>query len=216
MVLLENAWFWEHIYATVYRTALSSILASAFGITMGLAMGWNSVMKRSFGPLFSAIYPLPAVALLPLMMLLFGMGNRAFILTAALGAFFLMLWNALNGARSIKNVYFDVARDNGVTSTRNLFREVLLPGTLPHIFTGLRLCVSTSLMLVVSIELVAGNSGLGYFLWRSWSVYMLPNVYSTVLVIGIIGVLITYGLQFLSDRLIPWKQTPAHGFRGMG
>ncbi|MEF8781117.1 MAG: ABC transporter permease subunit, partial [Haloferacaceae archaeon] len=102
-------------------------------------------------------------------------------------------------------VYVDVARDNGATSTYALFREVLLPGSLPIVFTGLRLGVSTSFLIVISVELIAGNDGLGYFLWVSWNTYQLHELYAALVVVGAFGILITYGLERLQRYLVPWN-----------
>lgn len=203
--LATDGRFLAHAAATVRRTVAASLFAATFGILVGLAMGWNDTLRALFGPLFSALYPLPVVALLPLLLLIFGRGDAALVFTAAFGGFFLVLWNAMDAAGGIEAVYFDVARDNGATSTYALFREVLLPGSLPIVFTGLRLGLSTSFLIVISVELIAGNDGLGYFMWVSWNTYQLPNLYASLVVIGAFGIAITYGLEYLHGYLVPWN-----------
>lgn len=197
--------FLAHVAATLGRTAVASAFAAGFGILVGLAMGWNETLRTLFGPILSALYPLPVVALLPLLLLVFGRGDAALVFTAAFGGFFLVVWNAVDAAGGIEAGYFDVARDNGATSTYALFREVLLPGSLPLVFTGLRLGLSTSFLIVISVELIAGNDGLGYFMWVSWNTYQLANLYASLVVIGAVGAVITYGLESLQDRIVPWN-----------
>jgi NitT/TauT family transport system permease protein len=197
--------FQTHLATTLWRTVVAAGLASVCGVTVGLAMGWNRNVNAALSPLFAALFPLPAITLFPLLILLLGSDERALVFTAALGAFFLVLWNSANGVRNIDAVYFEVASDNGVGSSYALFREVLLPGSLPLVLVGLRLGLSTSLLIVIAVEFVAGDRGLGYVLWVSWTSYQLPVMYATLVVVGAVGALITYGLAFLSHRLLPWK-----------
>lgn len=203
--LLVDPRFLGHAAGTLRRTAVASFVACLVGVPLGVAMGWNDTLKAALEPQLSAIYPLPVLALLPLVMLLFGTGDRSIVFAASLGGFFLVLWNSMTGVRSIEAIYFDVAEDNGAALTWTLFREVLFPGALPMILVGLRLCLNTVLLIVISAELVAGDSGLGYFLWVSYQTYTLPDVYGSLLVVGLIGVGITYGLATLSESLVPWQ-----------
>ncbi|EMA62901.1 ABC transporter permease [Halorubrum lipolyticum] len=204
LTLLGEQAFLGHLSATIERTLLASVLAAVSGVSVGVIMGWNDTVKALLGPLFSAVYPIPVIALLPLVVLVFSTDSSALVFTAALGGFFVMLWNAMNGARQIRNIYFDVATDNGATSSLTIFREILLPGSLPAIFVGLRLAMNTALLIVISAELLAGGRGLGYYLWVSYQTYSLGDVYATLTVIAAIGVGITYGLRWIGDRLITW------------
>lgn len=204
--LATDAGFLAHVGSTLRRTVIASVFAAGFGIVLGLAMGWSDTVRSLLGPIFSALYPLPVVALLPLLILIFGRGDGALIFAAAFGGFFLVAWNAMSAAGGIESVYFDVARDNDATSTYALFREVLLPGSLPVVFTGLRLGLSTSFLIVISVELIAANDGLGYFMWVSWNTYQLAELYASVVVIGAFGIAITYGLEQLQGYLVPWEE----------
>lgn len=206
VVLLADPSFLAHVAATVRRTIIASAFAAGFGVVIGVAMGYSDTVRALLGPIFSALYPLPVVALLPLLLLVFGRGDAALIFTAAFGGFFLVAWNAMSGAGGIESVYVDVARDNGATSTYALFREVLLPGSLPVVFTGLRLGLSTSFLIVISVELIAGNNGLGYVMWVSWNTYRLADLYASLVVIGALGMVITYGLASLQRVLVPWDE----------
>jgi ABC-type nitrate/sulfonate/bicarbonate transport system permease component len=205
VALLGDAGFRSDVFTTLRRTLIASLAGSTLGTVVGLAMGWNRTIKSFLSPLAAAIFPLPMIALLPLLILLFGSNETALIVTAGMGTFFVVLWNAMDGARGIGTVYADVARDNGATSTYRLFREVLLPGSLPLVLVGLRLGVSTSLLIVVAVELVAGSSGLGNFLWVSWMTYQLTDLYAALVVSGVFGVVFTYGLAALHVRLVPWE-----------
>lgn len=204
-MLLGTESFIGHIRATLVRTFLASIIASVPGVILGLAMGWSRTVKALVFPIVSATYPLPKVALLPLFMLVFGIGDRAFILTTGLAATFLVMFNSMRGVADIGNLYFEVAQDNEVNSVYTYFKEILLPGALPMIFTGLRLTLNTALLVMIAVEFVAARQGLGAFIWTRWSTLQTDQMYAAVLVVSLVGVLITYGLAWAADYTMPWK-----------
>ncbi|QSG07544.1 ABC transporter permease [Halapricum desulfuricans] len=202
--LLTQEGFRSDVLVTLQRTLVASLVGSTLGTVVGLAMGWNPHIKAVLSPLAAAIFPLPMIALLPLVILLLGSTETALVVTAGLGTFFVVLWNAMDGASGIESVHVDVARDNGATSTYRLFREVLLPGSLPLVLVGLRLGLSTSLLIVVAVELVAGGSGLGNFLWIAWMSYDITALYAGLVVSAVLGIAFTYGLGAIERRLVPW------------
>lgn len=196
--------FQGHVVTTLRRTAIASAFASTLGTVIGFAMAANQRVRDVLSPVAAAVFALPTIALFPLLILVLGSTERAIVFTAAIGAFVLVLWNARNGARAVDPVYVDVAVDNGATSRYDLFREVWLPGSLPLVLVGLRLGLSMSLLVVTAVEFVAADSGLGYVLWISWLSYRLPEMYAALVVVGAFGVVITYGLGYLKDWLVPW------------
>lgn len=203
--LLGTDRFIEHIRETFVRVVGASVVASIPGVIIGLAMGWSPTVRALILPIVNATYPLPKVALLPLFLLIFGVGNTAFIITAAIGATFLVMFNAMRGVAAIGDLYFDVAKDNGVNSSYTYFREILLPGAMPMIFTGLRLTLNTALLVVIAIEFVAARTGLGAFIWSRWSTLQTEGMYAAVLVVSLAGILITYGLAWVADQTMAWK-----------
>ncbi|WP_336024130.1 ABC transporter permease [Halobellus salinisoli] len=209
VTLLQTNDFLEHIRITATRVFWASLIASIPGIIIGLAMGWSRTIKALIFPIVGATYPLPKIALLPLLMLVLGVGEGAFIGTAALASTFLVMFNSMRGVSEIGDLYFDVAKDNGVDSPYTYFTEILLPGALPMIFTGLRLTLNTTLLIVISIEFIAARQGLGAFIWTRWSTLQTAQMYAAILVVSVGGIFITYGLAWFADHAIPWK--PAAG-----
>jgi len=203
--LLGQSSFIDDVRITLIRVAIASLLASIPGVILGLAMGWNRTVKALLFPIVSATYPLPKVALLPLFMLVFGIGDKAFIVTAAIAATFLVMFNSMRGVADIGTLYFEVAQDNDVDSVYTYFREILLPGALPMIFTGLRLTLNTALLVTISIEFVAARHGLGAFIWSRWNTLQTPQMYAAVFVVSLAGVGITYGLEWVADYAMPWR-----------
>lgn len=205
VTMMTEGEFLGHLFATLRRTALAAGGSALFGVPIGFAMAGNRRVRNVLSPVISTIFALPVIALFPLLVLVFGSTEAALVFTGAVGSFVLIVWNARNGAKAIDPAYVEVARDNGANSRMALLREVWLPGALPLVFVGLRLGLSMSLLIVTAVEFVAGGDGLGYVLWISWQADVLPDLYATLVVVGAIGIAITYGLSLLRTRLIPWE-----------
>lgn len=206
LALLGTSDFQGHIYVTLYRATIAAVGAVVIGLLLGLVMGWSDTAKAAMYPPVGALYPLPEVSLLPLFMVILGVGDRAFILTAIFGSVFFILLNVMRGVEDLDGLYIDVARDNGVTSTTTFFREVVIPGSLPAIFTGLRLALSTALVVTLAVEFVGANDGLGYFIWMSYGTFQTANMWAGLVIAAVFGVTITYGLEYLGVKLMPWKE----------
>lgn len=205
--VLTDVDFLSHMWTTVRRTILASLVAIPSGVAVGFAMGANARVKELLGPFIYGLYPLPGIALLPLVVLALGDERQAIVFLGALGGFFVLVWNAMSALQNIDRVYFDVARENGATTRWELFREVMLPGSLSYLLTGIRLCLSTALLVVISVEFITSRDGLGFFVWRAWQLYDLPELYAGVIVIGVLGIGVTYGLQWLYGWVVPWGQS---------
>jgi NitT/TauT family transport system permease protein len=168
-------------------------------------MGWSKTIKALFNPIIWVIYPLPKIALLPLIMLLIGLGEPPIILIIALGAFFPLVINSASGVANIEPIYLDVARNYGA-STFQTFVKVLLPGSLPMIFSGLRLALGISLLLAVVAELAIASKGVGAMLWLSWETLRVERIYVAIAVIAVLGLLLNWLLGLANSRLIHWQE----------
>lgn len=193
-----------HIYATLRRLVAGFILGAVPGVLLGIVMGLNRWVRAVLDPLVAAFYPIPKIALLPLLMLLFGLGNSSKAAVVAMSVLFLTVINTTVGVMQLDRIYFDVARNYGAPWYK-LFLRVILPGALPTIFAGLRISLGVSLVVLVSAEFVATRSGLGYLIWTSWETLVVENMFVGIIVITILGVLSTFLLHELERRLIPWR-----------
>lgn len=205
VTMIAEGDFLAHLFATLRRTGMAAGASALFGVPIGFAMAGNRRVRNVLSPVISTIFAIPVIALFPLLILILGSTEAALVFTGTVGSFILIVWNARNGAQAIDPAYVEVARDNGATSRMALLREVWLPGALPLVFVGLRLGLSMSLLIVTAVEFVAGGNGLGYVLWISWQADVLPDMYATLVVVGMIGITITYGLTVLRTRLVPWE-----------
>ena len=156
-------------------------------------------------PLVSALYPIPKIAILPLVMLFFGIGDLSKVVLVALSVIFLVLINTTAGVLALDPVYFDVAKNYGAPK-RKLFLRVIIPGALPFIFVGLRLGIGVALIVIVAAEFVAARSGVGFLIWTSWEVMRIENMFVGIIAITILGLIFTLLLKELESWALPWRR----------
>ena len=203
LALVRDGTLPSHLGATLTRVAWAFLVAALPGVAVGLTMGVWRGAREALDPLFAFVYPIPSVLFLPLAAFVLGRGEPARILTSAVTSFFLVAANTLTGVRQLDRGVLEAAVHYGATGHR-LFFKVLLPGSLPWIFTGLRLGLGFALIVVVAVEIVGAERGLGSLLWLSWQTLKVRDMYVTLLVIGFLGLMATYGLERVRERLLPW------------
>lgn len=194
---------WGHLRISLWRVLAGFAVGALPAITLGLLMGWFRAVHAFFDPLIAATYPVPKIALLPLFLILFGLGETTKIVTVAVAVFFVVLITTANGVRLVDPILIEAAQSYGAKG-RRLFFQVILPATLPAIFTGLRLGLGVALLVIVGAEFVASNKGIGYLIWISWSTLAVTKMYVGLVAIALLGVLTTNGLEWLRKALMPW------------
>ncbi len=194
----------KHIWVSLWRLGAGFAIGAVPGILIGMVMGLSRWVRAVLDPLVAALYPIPKVAILPLLMLVFGLGDASKIAVVAMSVLFLTIINTTVGVVQLDRIYFDVAQ-NFNTPWYKLFSRVILPGALPTIFAGLRISLGVSLVVLVSAEFVASNSGIGYLIWTSWQTLVVENMFVGIIVVTILGVLTTFLLHECERLLIPWR-----------
>src|SRR5471032_1017010 len=195
----------RHVFASLRRLAAGFVLGAVPGIVLGIVMGLNRWVRAALDPLVAALYPIPKIAILPLLMLVFGLGDGSKVVVVAMSVLFLTIINTTVGVVQLDKIYFDVARNYG-TPWPKLFLRVILPGALPTILAGLRISLGVSLVVLVGAEFVASQSGIGYLIWSSWQTLMVEQMFVGIIVITILGVLSTLFLHECERLLIPWRR----------
>ncbi len=193
------------ILSSLRRILFGVLIGFIPGVALGLAMGLWNWARSFFAPLVALAYPIPKIALLPLLLIIFGLGELSNIMVVAIGVFFLGLINTYAGVRRIPEVYFNIARVYQIGRTQTITR-IVLPCCFPDIFTGLRLGVGYGLILIVAAEMVAADSGLGYRIWMSWETYLITELYVCLAIIAFIGVLLAVIIEKAEDKLVHWKR----------
>lgn len=195
----------KHLAFTLFRMSIGFFIGTLSGLILGMSMGWAKPLRVVLDPIISIVYPLPKITLLPLIMLIIGIGEQTVILIIALSAFFPVLINTMAGVMNINPIYFDVARNYGAHKTQ-IFTKVILPGSLSYSLAGIRLALGMSLLMVVIVELAMANKGLGALLWLSWSTFRIDRIYVAIAIIAALSLIFGPLLGMLYRRLIPWKE----------
>lgn len=202
--LLKSGELMEHVAATLYRLALGFSIGTVAGIALGMAMGLNRFVRAAIDPLVAAIYPIPKIAIFPLLMLAFGIGDGSKVAAVAITVFLLTTINTMTGVLSIDRAYFDVAR-NFRSPRRKLYTRLIVPAILPIIFSGLRLGLGLALVVLVATEFVASRSGIGYLIWSSWELLLVDRMFVGIICITVLGIGFAAILKELERRLTPWR-----------
>lgn len=202
--MVRTGELWEAVSVTLARLAVGFVAGSVVGIAVGLLMGLSRVVRAAMQPVIGSIYPIPKIAILPLVMLIFGLGDTSRYVIVAIGVVFLVLLNTAAGVISIEPIYLDVGRNFGA-GRLDLLLTIALPGSLPLIFTGLRLGWGTGLLLIVAAEFVGARSGLGYLIWNSWQTFSVNEMYAGLVVISALGLLSFILFDLVEGWLVPWR-----------
>jgi ABC-type nitrate/sulfonate/bicarbonate transport system permease component len=203
-VLIASGELLANTLASLRRLALGMLLGGVPALFLGLAMGVSRPLRAAIDPLVSATYPIPKSAILPLVLLIFGLGEMSKVVMVALGAFYPILINTVLGVVNLDKVYLDVGH-NYRASRWQIFRTIALPGALPSIMAGIKLAMGMGLILIAISEMVAANDGIGYMIWNSWQVLTVDTMYVGLLVIAILGFVFSLALDEIERMLIPWK-----------
>jgi NitT/TauT family transport system permease protein len=193
-----------HVGATLTRIAAGYVIGVVPAVAVGLAMAMFRGVRIVVDPLVAALFPIPKVALMPLLLLALGFGEASKIALVAIGAFFPVVVNAYTGGANIERIYLDVARNYGA-SRWQMFRRIVFFGALPTTFAGLRIALAISFIIAVAAEFVAAKSGIGYLIWTSWELLQVDAMFVGIVTIGLLGVLSAGLFLELERRLIPWK-----------
>jgi NitT/TauT family transport system permease protein len=197
--LLKNTW------ASLQRLFWGTLIGGIPALVLGVVMGLYRPVRVLVEPLVAATYPVPKSAILPLILLIFGLGEASKIAMVAIGVFYPVLINATAGVLQINRIYLDVGR-NFQASRTQVFRTIALPGALPFIMTGVKLGVGMGLILIAIAEMIGAKSGLGYMIWNAWEILSVETMYVGLLVIAVLGFVFTMLLNELERWIVPWKE----------
>ncbi len=188
---------------TAQRILIGLALGGIPGIALGLVIGINRWAAAFFEPLIAVLYPIPKIALIPLVLLIFGIGESGKYALVAAGVFFVMAINTAAGVRQIDPILLDVARAFDIR-LRSVYTRVLLPGALPNVFAGLKLSIGIAVVLAVAAELRAANSGLGFVIWNSWETLQVERMYVALVAVSLLGYALSLAADGLERLAVPW------------
>src|SRR5256886_15809919 len=174
------------------------------GIIVGFLMAMFRPVRIFFDPLIASLFPIPKIALMPLLLLAFGFGDASKIALVVIAVFFPVVVNTYVGAANIEKIYWDVAKNFGASQSM-IFRRIVFFGALPMIFAGLRIALAVSFIVLVASEFVATKSGIGYLIWNSWELLQVDIMFVGIVTIGILGLITSALFQEIERKVIPWK-----------
>lgn len=189
---------------SVQRVVLGFLVGAVPGVLLGLSMGLSPIVRSAVEPMIAATYPIPKLAIMPLILLVFGLGETSKVFTIAIGVFYLVVINTMAGVLSIDRIYLDVAKNYGA-GRRDFYLTVAFPGALPMIFAGLKLGMGMALILIVAAELSAAKAGVGWMIWRAYDMFDIEQMFVALIVLSVLGYIFSLLLDAVERWVIPWK-----------
>jgi NitT/TauT family transport system permease protein len=196
--------YYQHIGISIWRVFQAFALATMLGVPIGLFMGWKKTFKDYTFPLLEVLRPIPMLAWVPLSILMWPGREASIVFLTFLGSFFATVLNTLLGVESIDECYFRAAASLGA-SEKQIFSKVIVPGALPFIFTGLQISMGYAWFSLVAGEMLAGEFGLGYLIWNSYTLVQYPVIIIAMITLGVIGSLSSLIIRLVGDKLMQWK-----------
>ena len=198
--------------ATSRRVLLGFAWGAVPAVALGLVLGLSRPLRLALLPIANILYSLPKIAILPLVLLVLGIGETSKIVVTAISVFFLILLNTVAGVQGIDRLLFDVARDFGA-SRWQAYRTVALPGALPLILAGCKLGLGFALIVVVGTEFVAAGAreGVGVLIWESWQVLNIEAMYVGLILTAALGWALNLAMDEIEVALLPWRAERAGG-----
>ncbi len=194
-----------HLAASLFRIFAGFALGSLAGIVAGIAIGFFQTAEAVGTPVINALFPIPKIALLPLLILWLGIEEQSKVAVIALGVFFPMAINTFTGVRHVDPVLVRAAVSLGA-GRRSVIRKVIIPGALPMIFAGFKLGAGTSLLLLVAAEIINAKRGLGAMINSAGDLMQTTKLMVGLVVLSLLGLASAWGLAALERWLLPWKE----------
>ncbi len=203
--MIGDGELWTYLAPSLVVLAIGLSLAAVIGIAVGLILARFWVLDVAFGVYITFLYSIPSVALVPLIVLWAGFETTAKVLILFLFAFFPMTINTYQGVKNVDAKLIEVGRSFRC-SERQLWVNIVLPGALPFIVTGLRLAVGRGLIGMVLADLYTAISGIGYLIVRTASTYQVDKMFVPIVTLGLLGVTLTACVRFVEVRVAPWTR----------
>lgn len=199
---LSNKYLFN-IAISVRRILMGFVIAIVIGVPLGLAIGKYGRVRDLFMPVVEILRPIPAIAWVPMSIMLWPNNEAAIVFITFIGAFFPILLNTIHGVHSLDGVLIRAGRCLGASEGR-LLLNVILPGSLPHIFTGLAVGMGVAWVSLIAAEMISGQFGVGYFTWEAYSLVNYPAIVLGMITIGVLGLACSGIIRLVGVLVMPW------------
>lgn len=202
---IQTEIFWTHIGVSMRRILISYSIAVVLGIGIGLIMGRSRIARSFVMPYIEVIRPIPAVAWIPLAILMWPTEESSIIYITFLGALFPIVLNTLHGVEQTPEVLVRAVQSLGASRV-DVFRHVVIPAALPSIAAGLAIGMGVSWFSLLAGEIISGQYGIGYFTWNAYSLINYQDIVVGMLVIGGLGTASTAAVKFATSPMLKWQK----------
>lgn len=203
--MVKTGLIFKHIFASISRILWGFAIACSLGVIVGISIGFFSIPEAIGNPIIAATFPIPKIAILPLLILWLGIGEASKVAVIALGVFFPMVINVYTGVKNVDPLLIKAALSLGSNRTR-VIRKVILPSILPMIFAGMKLGIGIALLLVVAAEMVAADAGIGFMILSAADLMQTKKLMVGLIILSLLGIFFNWLFQKLERIFIPWKQ----------
>jgi NitT/TauT family transport system permease protein len=202
---LSGSLYFTHILVSLKRIMIGYALATVLGVAIGVAMGRSRLARDVFAPYVEIARPIPAVAWIPLAILMWPTEESSIIYITFLGALFPIIINTMHGVEQTPEVLVRAARSLGAKGMQ-IFRHVVLPAALPSIAAGLAIGMGVSWFSLLAGEIISGQYGIGYFTWNAYSLINYHDIVVGMLSIGLLGTASTFAVRLVTRPLLAWQR----------
>lgn len=202
--LVATGMLWKHVGASLYRLAIGWTLGSLLGIAVGLTIGLFSLARAGLLPLVSALFPIPKIALLPLFIIWFGIGEGSKVATILFGSFFPTVIATYGGVDNVDRNLIRMGQSFGL-SWLSIVRKIIVPGAMPAILSGFRISASIAIVLLVAAEMIGAQTGIGAYILMAGALFALDQLIAGVALLSVLGLSIGWLIGRLERRLLSWR-----------
>jgi len=203
--MLKTGLIIKHILASLSRILWGFFIACILGIVVGILIGFFSIPEAVGNPIIAATFPIPKIAILPLLILWLGIGEASKVAVIGLGVFFPMVINVYTGVKNVDPLLIKAALSLGSNRTR-IIKKIILPSILPMIFAGMKLGIGIALLLVVAAEMVAADAGIGFMILTAADLMQTTKLMVGLIILSLLGIFFNWLFQRLERVFIPWKE----------
>ncbi|SDX60983.1 NitT/TauT family transport system permease protein [Variovorax sp. YR634] len=203
--LVDTGQLWKHMAASLQRSLWGLVLASFSGVVLGLLIGSSRRLAAIVDPVLQLFRQTSAFALFPVFILFLGIGELSKVAIIFWASFWPVLLSTVSGVKQVDRLLVNSALSMGA-SQRFIFFKVVLPASLPSIFTGVRLAGAYSITALVAAEMIGAHSGLGFLTLNSQETFQIPTMYAGILLLAVLGLVLNYLLALLERRLLRWRR----------
>lgn len=202
--LIVSGSFWQHLSASLARIGSGWIIGTAFGLVFGVAVGLFSGMRAVGVPMVSALYPIPKIALLPLLILWMGIGESPKVVTIAAGVFFPTVIATYSGVDAVPRNLIRMAQSFNMPAA-SIIWKIILPSALPSVLAGFRISIATALLLVVAAEMIGAQFGVGAFLLTAGNLMQTDDLMAGVVILSALGLSFGAVLTMIEKAFLKWR-----------